>query len=77
MRCERVAVRWMMGTRQGHEGQLVAWAIGEARRIRLLGLRVPRTLVDGASALAGTAPAVAAEWATQDDGQMEDPTAVD
>ena len=65
-----------MGT-HGTEGQLVAWAIGEARRIRLLGLRIPRALVDGAPALAGTGPAVAAEWATQEDSQGEDPGTLD
>ena len=66
-----------MGTRQGHEGQLVAWAIGEARRIRLLGMRIPRALVDGAPALAGSGSVGAAEWATQEESQVEDPKAVD
>jgi hypothetical protein len=66
-----------MGTREGHEGQLVAWAVGEARRIRLLGLRIPRALIEGTPALAGSGPAGAADWATPEDDAVEDPTAPD
>ncbi len=65
------------GAHGGAEGQLVAWAVGEARRLRLLGLRIPRALVDGAPALAGSGPAGAAAWATQEEGQVEDPEGVD
>ena len=57
----------------GTEGQLVAWAVGEARRLRLLGLRIPRVLIDGTTALAGSGTAVAAELATEE-SPPEDPT---
>ncbi|MEA2704057.1 MAG: hypothetical protein QOJ69_816 [Actinomycetota bacterium] len=59
----------------GTEGHLVAWAVGEARRLRLLGLRIPRALIDGTPALAGAGPAVAAADCALDEDVAEDPTA--
>jgi hypothetical protein len=49
------------GQQDGREGQLVAWAVAEARRLRLLGLRVPRSLIDGNAAIATTGPAMTTE----------------
>jgi hypothetical protein len=51
------------GERQpgGREGHLVTWAVAEARRLRLLGLRIPRSLIDGDTAIATTGPAMTAE----------------
>ena len=58
----------------GNEGHLVTWAVGEARRLRLLGLRIPRALIDGTPALAGAGPDMPADGAIED-GVSEDPTA--